>query len=79
LKVTLQHPGRRKKNFAWPNLAVVTSLLNKVIVDLDVFADALEGEELGESSSEKVMAKMKAHFLTSWARLRGRDQCIKRS
>jgi hypothetical protein len=27
----------------------------------------------------EVMAKMKAHFLMSWARLRGRDQCIKRS
>jgi hypothetical protein len=25
------------------------------------------------------MAKIKAHFLTSWARLRGRDLCIKRS
>jgi hypothetical protein len=28
LKVTLQHPGRRKNCFAWPNLAAVTSLLH---------------------------------------------------
>jgi hypothetical protein len=36
-------------------------------------------EKSSESHLAEVMAKMKAHFLKSWARLRGRDQCIKRS
>jgi hypothetical protein len=36
-------------------------------------------ENSSESYLAEVMAKMKAHFLTGWARLRGRDQCLKRS
>jgi hypothetical protein len=36
-------------------------------------------EKSSESRLAEVMAKMKAHFLMSWAMLRGRDQCIKRS
>jgi ABC-type sulfate transport system substrate-binding protein len=36
-------------------------------------------EKSSESHLAEVMAKMKAQFLTSWARLRGKDQCIKRS
>jgi hypothetical protein len=36
-------------------------------------------EKSSESHLAEVMAKMKAHFLMSWAWLRGRDQCIKRS
>jgi hypothetical protein len=36
-------------------------------------------EKSSESRLAEVMAKMKVHFLTSWAWLRGRDQCIKRS
>jgi chemotaxis protein CheY-P-specific phosphatase CheC len=45
--------------------------LYEVIVDLDVVADERE-EKSSESRLAEVMANMKAHFLTSWARLPGR-------
>jgi hypothetical protein len=36
-------------------------------------------EKSSESRLAEVIAKMKVHFLMSWAQLRGRDQCIKMS
>jgi hypothetical protein len=52
--------------------------LDQVILDLDVVANALEEEELGKSSGGS-NSYDETTFLTCWARLRGRDQCIKRS
>jgi hypothetical protein len=47
--------------------------LDNVISDCNVKSKSLD------SRLAETMAKMKAYFLKSWGRLRGRGQCIKRS
>jgi hypothetical protein len=42
--------------------------LNEVIVDLDVFANTLEGEELGKSSSRSYGKNEGAHAKTKFQR-----------